>query len=169
MKSFKFSLLFSVLLLTACLGKDSNDEDREGLKKVKNITGEYSFITSAISYSCTHGFSGTSPAMLTSTKITHTDNEIEFYNFEKFPAENILLHPTKNITGVIEPSGKFTMTHSAPITITDTPALGLREVTINIEGYFNDSGWDGTYRYTLFLRDLKESCEYETTFEGYKQ
>lgn len=160
------SVVLISLSLVAC-GSDDEDSDVQGLENVTDVSGHYSMITSARSATCSDGSSDTLSALALSGTITQTGSNVLWVGDNQGESTpGITLVESEAMDGVIEPSGRFVMNSTAIVQIQGI--TGNNTASYNLSGYFNDNGWAGEYVYTLYFQSLGASCEYSTTFEGYK-
>jgi len=164
MKTLASALL--ITLLTACGSEDESSDTPKGLDTVTNVSGTYSLITSAISVTCTDGATDTLPALALTRTVTHAGNEFDFEQ-EVAEAAGVTIIESDTFSGVVEPSGRFVGTSVALVSMQGIN--GNLTISYNLAGYFNDEGWSGTYVTSVFFHDYVTTCEYESTFSGYKE
>jgi hypothetical protein len=161
-------IVFIILILISCTG-GSNDSipisnlgGKVNAAGYPDVTGNYSFNTGEISYTCSKGNSGTSPPVALNFTITQIDNQIYAYNYVTPPGFTFI--DTGVMTGYIEKTSKFAMNQN--VTATIDSILGSNVITYNISGSVNFSGWAGDYTYNVFNDYSNDTCTYRTTFTG---
>jgi hypothetical protein len=164
---YKKVLLLSLLLsLNACMGESDSDSDSEGLNEITNVSGQYSIITSAISAECTDGTTDTLAAEAIYGSVEHTGSKIVFINDDQGPLIGATIIESDEMSGVVQPDGRFVMSSSLLATIEGIQ--GTLFVSYNLSGYFNDTGWRGSYEYAIYFQSYGVTCTYSTPFEGVK-
>jgi hypothetical protein len=128
------------------------------------VTGNYSFTTGEISYTCIKGNSGTVAPLLTDFLITQESNQLSAGVYNVNPPTNIIVIDDSPLTGNIEKTGRFIINKTITAKIDSIPGTNI--ITYNISGNFNFSVWRGDYVYTVFNDDSNDTCTYTTTFTG---
>jgi len=161
-----YGLVFA-LMLSGC-GGSGDGEDVDKLNTVTDVSGRYTMITSAISIKCTDGSTDTAPAIAISGTIEHIGNRITFFNDDDSPPiGGTIIEEDENTDGIIESDGKFILSTSAVVKLDGIS--GNITLIYTISGYFNDTGWRGTYFFTSFISRLCYYLYLLITFFGNKK
>jgi hypothetical protein len=161
-------IVFIILIFISCTGGNndsipiSNLGGRVNSAGYPDVSGNYSFITGEISYTCSKGSSGTSPPIAINFIMAQTDNQLSA-NISELPTGFTIIDGSE-LAGYIQKTGKFTMDQNLTVTIDSIP--GSNVITYNISGNFHFSGWAGDYTYNVFNDYSNDTCTYTTTFTG---
>jgi len=115
------------------------------------VNGTYSLTTSAFSYSCTSGETGTATPISGNVSVRQNINTITLSNGFK---------------GTVELNGTFVTSRVKTVFL---PSLNSNaEVTYSLIGTFTPQGWSGNYTLSAAFITLGAVCKYSSTISGSK-
>jgi len=160
-------LVILALLLTACGGGGGSSDSGGGsggetASGFPDVSGNYSFTTSRIDYTCSDNSAGSVPALSLNLGVIQDNSMLRVPQAAPVPGLEILDDP--GLSGNVATDGSFVMQKDvrAYIEVVDSQA----SVTYSLSGDFSSNGWSGDYEYSVVLDDLMLACTYVSTFTG---
>ena len=153
------------IFVSAC-SSGSNDSTSTEASNFPNVAGRYSFNTSAFSFSCSDGSTGSNPPIAVNFDVSQNVNEIVLLNVNSggnFPG--ITFIDSTDLAGNVQANYSFIATQIATANVDGI--RGTVNLKYTLEGDFSSNGWSGTYTYSASSPSLG-SCTFTATFNGSK-